>query len=450
MKLKLPSGFEEAQGEGLGPDEGAQIVTFYSYKGGVGRSMALANVAVMLARDYDLDVIAVDWDLEAPGLHRFFGIDDKEVGDGLVEYFYRYREMMADPRQEINDQSLSVLTMLITVLEFPGGGRVRLLPAGDLSNYGDYARRATEFDWVDFYRNWSGAQLIEHLRNQLKRMTSPIDRPDQGSVVLVDSRTGITDIGGICTLQLPDTVVLVFAFNEQNIMGIDHIAGDLNGENAVLKELGRRPRILLLPSRKDVSEIRSLLTWEEAAAKRLGPHVGLEYSDALAYIRDVAVPYVPYFAYGEEIAALVREGVQLTPSLQKLTGTLVGESLETRAVERLSQQLEEARTTIEDSSLDTNDLKQLKVPRGGLEPEATEEPVTELRRQMRALRIRALTGAVLVLLMAIAATVAFVVFDPFDVLRVDPTPTAVPAPTPITAEAATATPGDSDPKTQQR
>lgn len=47
------------------------IITFYSYKGGVGRTMAVANIAVLLARK-GLRVLVVDWDLEAPGLHRYF------------------------------------------------------------------------------------------------------------------------------------------------------------------------------------------------------------------------------------------------------------------------------------------------------------------------------------------------------------------------------------------
>jgi len=47
------------------------VYTFYSYKGGVGRSMALANVAVLLA-SWDKKVLVVDWDLEAPGLHQYF------------------------------------------------------------------------------------------------------------------------------------------------------------------------------------------------------------------------------------------------------------------------------------------------------------------------------------------------------------------------------------------
>src|SRR5262249_13442037 len=47
------------------------IYTFYSYKGGVGRSMALANVAALLAR-WGQRVLVLDWDLEAPGLEKYF------------------------------------------------------------------------------------------------------------------------------------------------------------------------------------------------------------------------------------------------------------------------------------------------------------------------------------------------------------------------------------------
>ena len=47
------------------------IITFYSYKGGVGRSMALANCAIILTR-WNYSVLIIDWDLEAPGIENFF------------------------------------------------------------------------------------------------------------------------------------------------------------------------------------------------------------------------------------------------------------------------------------------------------------------------------------------------------------------------------------------
>ena len=69
------------------PSEG-RIITFYSYKGGTGRSMSLANVAWLLAMN-NQRVLVVDWDLEAPGLHRFLRpfLDDPELSEtrGLLD-----------------------------------------------------------------------------------------------------------------------------------------------------------------------------------------------------------------------------------------------------------------------------------------------------------------------------------------------------------------------------
>src|SRR5262252_1220498 len=68
------------------------VCTFYSYKGGVGRSMALANVAVLLAR-WGQRVLVIDWDLEAPGLERFFGLwlqGSRHSSPGLIDLISSY------------------------------------------------------------------------------------------------------------------------------------------------------------------------------------------------------------------------------------------------------------------------------------------------------------------------------------------------------------------------
>src|ERR1700735_1518993 len=69
-----------------------QIVTFYSFKGGTGRTMALANVAWILAANGER-VLVADWDLESPGLHRFFQpFLDPRVGEqpGIIEFIRTY------------------------------------------------------------------------------------------------------------------------------------------------------------------------------------------------------------------------------------------------------------------------------------------------------------------------------------------------------------------------
>ena len=72
------------------------IYTFYSFKGGVGRSMALSNVAEFLY-NRGARVLMIDWDLEAPGLESFFfGPEDPASLDvrsrvGLIDYLDQYR-----------------------------------------------------------------------------------------------------------------------------------------------------------------------------------------------------------------------------------------------------------------------------------------------------------------------------------------------------------------------
>ena len=90
-----------------------QIITFYSYKGGTGRSMALANIACLLAEQQvaagGKGVLMIDWDLEAPGLHRYFakrltttrlGIESLNRRDahnslpGLIDLFYEFEKQV--------------------------------------------------------------------------------------------------------------------------------------------------------------------------------------------------------------------------------------------------------------------------------------------------------------------------------------------------------------------
>src|SRR5687767_12475166 len=83
-----------------------QIITFYSYKGGTGRSMALANIACLLAQRYTehSKVLMIDWDLEAPGLHMFFDNQlkneiqrnngDLDSHPGLIDLFCEFRDML--------------------------------------------------------------------------------------------------------------------------------------------------------------------------------------------------------------------------------------------------------------------------------------------------------------------------------------------------------------------
>jgi hypothetical protein len=305
-----------------------RVVTFYSFKGGVGRSMALANIAYLLARDRHLDVIAVDWDLEAPGLHRYFNFSDKELGEGIIDYLGKYKKLLREPRSEIKPEDLSIKPYLRSVERFEGGGSLRLLSAGSMPTKSNYVEKVRGFDWNSFYADWNGAQVIEGLRKEFKELAQ---------VTLIDSRTGFTDVGGVCTVQLPDTVVFVFVFNEQNFSGIEQIAQELSDStNPVLQALQRKPELLFLPSRKELTEQTRLRNWELDAVDRFGkfcdtPRIRQDYGNVATYLRKAAVPYVPYFAYGEELAAKMDEGLELAESFTPLIKLLFAQEISTQA-----------------------------------------------------------------------------------------------------------------------
>jgi cellulose biosynthesis protein BcsQ len=272
------------------------IVTFYSYKGGTGRTMALANIAVLLARA-GRRVLMVDFDLEAPGIWRYFadlhrGLDQRP---GLMD-------MLADHVDGGPDDWRDYVTQVPI-----SGRKIDLITSGRQDP--GYPARVLGFDWPGFFEHHDGGEFIERLRD---------DWQDRYDFVLVDSRTGITDIGGICTIALPDLIVPVFVANAQNIDGIvDVIHRAQRGRQDLAYD---RPPAMVLPvlSRFDNrTELEFANEWLSIAVNRLGEF----YADwlpsgveARAMLERTKLPYVAYFGFGEKLAVLL-QGVSDPDSL---------------------------------------------------------------------------------------------------------------------------------------
>ncbi|MEX0740577.1 MAG: AAA family ATPase [Pseudohongiella sp.] len=188
-------------------------VTFYSFKGGVGRSMALANAAAELAMR-GKRVLVVDFDLEAPGLHTFGFCPGEPMAGGVVDFVSQYLE---------SNESPNVKNHIIKCeLDKQCDGELFLMPAGALDE--NYSSRLSKIDWFDLYENRSGYLLIEDLKAQWLQEINP-------DYVLIDSRTGHSDVSGICTRQLPNAVVFLFFPNEQNLFGLKNIVSQVDAEN---------------------------------------------------------------------------------------------------------------------------------------------------------------------------------------------------------------------------
>ena len=189
------------------------VSTFYSFKGGVGRTMALVNVAFDLVRR-GRTVLAVDFDLEAPGLDTYALAETLNPDRGLVDFINEYLSSGHAPSA---DQFIYEVRELSD-----DNGALWIMPSGSPGNA--YASQLAGIDWASLYHRYDGYLLLEYLKTQWESLISP-------DYVLIDSRTGHTDVGGICTRQLPDCVVIMFFPNDQNLRGLTKVVRDIRGEN---------------------------------------------------------------------------------------------------------------------------------------------------------------------------------------------------------------------------
>ena len=172
-----------------------------------------------------------------------------------------------------------------------------------------YDRRVLQFDWTAFFEHQHGGAILEALRQEWIKAFD---------VTLIDSRTGITDSGGVCTIQMPDILVPVFTPNRQSLDGAKKIA--IRAQSARQHLAYDRTRLLVfpLPSRFDArTEYREAQNW----LRVFGEEMQSFYADwlpkdvtAFQMLERTKLPYVPFFSFGEKLPVLT-EGTSDPESL---------------------------------------------------------------------------------------------------------------------------------------
>jgi tetratricopeptide (TPR) repeat protein len=273
-----------------------RIVTFYSYKGGTGRTMALANVAWILASNGHR-VLVADWDLESPGLHRFFSpFLDQTVRDasGIIDMVreYEWRAKSTDEEQwrqvRVADYArIKQYTIPLRHWTFPGGGSLEFLSPGKQNK--DYLATLSALDWDNFYQVLNGGEFLDALRDEMKT---------NYDYTLIDSRTGLSDVADVCTVHLPDVLVDCFTLSSQGIDGSAMVARRIEERHGF-----RGIRVLPVPMRVDVSELERVDASRTFAQRRF-ENLPSDMTAAArhAYWANVEVPYRPYYAYEETLA----------------------------------------------------------------------------------------------------------------------------------------------------
>lgn len=295
----------------VGSEKIGKIATFYSFKGGGGRSMALANVAWALASN-GWNVLAIDWDLEAPGLHRYFHpflADPEQVRSrGLVDRLWQYARAIGSSGEapEETIERLSDCSDIVQHLALPHAARGKLGFIGSGRQDEEYTQKVGAFEWAAFYKRFAGGQYFDAFGRWARKSFD---------IVLIDSRTGVSDSAGVCTVQLPDLLVLTFVYNRQSIDGTAAVARSIHRQRTQL----RRP-IRFFPTPTRVEDKSEAAHARRHAVHRMRKLFNRSAEDLDRELRLNEIRHYPWCAFEEKLAVFEEDPAERGSLLQEMHG----------------------------------------------------------------------------------------------------------------------------------
>lgn len=286
------------------------FIAFYSFKGGVGRSMAVLNCAYLLA-SFGRRVLMIDFDLEAPGLtflvreelaknkHRNLGLV------GLLAGFAKTGILTFAKGSSLAQLTLDVPTT--PSIDAVCGGKLCLLPAGNLDQH--YIAEISELPWREGHLASGSSTFADQLR-------SAIADSHQYDYVLIDARTGWSDEAYLAARHLADHLVVLSALNDQNVIGTAQFISQIAQWPQRDPDIGRKVILVASP----VPE------WEEESKRQ-------RLADAEAILKDNTgrelsfshqLPYHPALALREEVVVGKWPNSGLSNSYSTLCESILG------------------------------------------------------------------------------------------------------------------------------
>ncbi len=206
----------------------SKIISVHSFRGGTGKSNSTANIATILAAD-GLKVGVIDTDIQSPGIHVLFGLEEDEMKFSLNDYLWG--------KCEIQQTAVDVTKHLGGEIK----GRVLVIPKGQVFlipssiKAGEIARILREGYDVGLL-NDGFHQLIEELG---------LD------VLMIDTHPGLNE-ETLLSIAISDALAIVMRPDQQDYQG-----------TGVTIEVARKldvPNLLLIvnkvPTVFDVEEVK--------------------------------------------------------------------------------------------------------------------------------------------------------------------------------------------------
>lgn len=206
------------------------VVTFYSYKGGMGRTTAMMAYAMYVADVKGKNVVVIDCDLEAPGYLNFFGLDknpelQSSGKNGFVEFFcdalftndLDIHNYVVDVDGWQNDEQQEIID------SGKKQGKIWVVPAGNLNETARGSKmssvhRSAYLEGLAKL-NLSDSQTVVGIFKLLFEKLNELNESAKPDVILIDSRTGFNDIFGNAVMNLSKSVVGFFGRSRQTAPG---------------------------------------------------------------------------------------------------------------------------------------------------------------------------------------------------------------------------------------
>ena len=176
---------------------GAPRIVFFSIKGGVGRSTALAASAWALAQSGQR-VLVLDLDLESPGLSSALLPEERRPTYGIADWLV----------EDLVDNGDAVFEDMMATSTLSHDGEIYVVPAHG-RDPGEYVAKLGRV-WMPKMRS-DGTR--EAWSQRLSRLIGALEARWQPDVILLDSRAGIDEVASSCVTDLGAYLVLLFAID---------------------------------------------------------------------------------------------------------------------------------------------------------------------------------------------------------------------------------------------
>ena len=292
-----------------------QIIAFYSYKGGVGRTMALCNTAAFLssanAKRENVRILCIDLDLEAPGVPSFLP-PVSEQGSQVRGFLGLVTDFLEGPKSKKKAPDPAALKKALDpqnsdyIYPVHGTNNLFVMPVGSLSS----EERDRALDILNgnlaLVRGEQDARKAAELLpffNQLRQTLC-----ETYNYALIDSRTGLADTAFATTALLAQAMVFLFRPNYTQLIGIQNVLARFlatRGLKATDPDLPVIPVLSPRPAYSDnrLQEIRDIAQ-TEIFKSLTRQHGGIKRRDA-GYAppeaRLIELPFDSAFEVGEHL-----------------------------------------------------------------------------------------------------------------------------------------------------